>query len=140
MLSSGYVFLINCRHYSIRYFCFVFIPGFLVRVLEEHCCRLNWESTWVFETILEIGILLPTLHRIYDRLFKAKVTVDWNALRRRGRTEGGGGSGVLQGHVLAYSQAWWQDVNGMFTSCCAAQLLEIFKGHCCHNLKHKQLC
>jgi hypothetical protein len=55
-------------------FCFVFVLGFLVRVLEEHCCRLNWESTWVFETILEIGILLPVLHRIYDRIFKAKVT------------------------------------------------------------------
>jgi hypothetical protein len=54
-------------------FCFAFILGFLVRVLEEHCCRLNWESTWVFETILDIGILLPVLHRIYDRLFKTKV-------------------------------------------------------------------
>ena len=46
-----------------------------MRVLEEHCCRLSWDSTWVFETMLEIGILLPVLHRIYDRLFKAKVRI-----------------------------------------------------------------
>lgn len=55
--------------------------NFLVRILEENCCRLGWDATWVFETMLEIGILLPTLHRIYDRLFKAKDQV-WQSLNR----------------------------------------------------------
>lgn len=51
------------------------LSAFLVHVLEEHSCRLDWETAWVFETLLEIGILLPLLHKIYDRLFKSKVGI-----------------------------------------------------------------
>ncbi|XP_028403590.1 nuclear pore complex protein Nup155-like isoform X2 [Dendronephthya gigantea] len=77
MTALRYKFVVLGKTYvhSERYFPL----SFLVRVLEQHCCRLNWESVWVFETLLEIGVALPVLHRIYDRLFKAKDQI-WQTL------------------------------------------------------------
>jgi len=42
-------------------------------MLEKKSAELAWDPTWVFMTMLEIGIPFPVLHGIYDRLFKAKV-------------------------------------------------------------------
>ena len=41
--------------------------------MEKKSAELTWDPTWVFMTMLEIGIPFPVLHGIYDRLFKAKV-------------------------------------------------------------------
>lgn len=43
-------------------------------MLEKRSAELAWDPTWVFMTLLEIGIPFPVLHGIYDRLFKAKVS------------------------------------------------------------------
>ena len=45
-------------------------------MLEKKSAELTWDPTWVFMTLLEIGIPFPVLHGIYDRLFKAKVNKD----------------------------------------------------------------
>jgi len=45
-------------------------------MLEKKSAELAWDPTWVFMTLLEIGIPFPVLHGIYDRLFKAKVKID----------------------------------------------------------------
>ena len=42
-------------------------------MLEKKSAELIWDPTWVFMTMLDIGIPFPVLHGIYDRLFKAKV-------------------------------------------------------------------
>ena len=45
-------------------------------MLEKKSAELAWDPTWVFMTLLEIGIPFPVLHGIYDRLFKAKVRIN----------------------------------------------------------------
>ena len=45
-------------------------------MLEKKSADLSWDPTWVFMTLLEIGIPFPVLHGIYDRLFKAQVNKD----------------------------------------------------------------
>lgn len=42
-------------------------------MLEKKSAELNLDPVWVFLTMLEIGIPLPVLHGVYDRLFKSKV-------------------------------------------------------------------
>ena len=51
----------------------LFFSGAIVLMLEKKSAELNWDPTWVFMTMLDIGIPFPVLHGIYDRLFKAKV-------------------------------------------------------------------
>lgn len=55
--------------------------GAIVLMLEKKSAELNWDPTWVFMTMLDIGIPFPVLHGIYDRLFKAKDPC-WQALNR----------------------------------------------------------
>lgn len=55
--------------------------GAIVLMLEKKSAELSWDPTWVFMTMLEIGIPFPVLHGIYDRLFKAKDPC-WQALNR----------------------------------------------------------
>ncbi|KAM7443523.1 hypothetical protein ABFA07_007737 [Porites harrisoni] len=55
--------------------------GAIVLMLEKKSAELAWDPTWVFMTLLEIGIPFPVLHGIYDRLFKAK-DPSWKALNR----------------------------------------------------------
>lgn len=43
-------------------------------MLEKKSAELVWDPTWVFMTMLEMGIPFPVLHTIYDKLFKAKVS------------------------------------------------------------------
>ena len=43
-------------------------------MLEKKNAELVWDPTWVFMTMLEMGIPFPVLHAIYDKLFKAKVS------------------------------------------------------------------
>ena len=45
-------------------------------MLEKKSAELTWDPTWVFMTLLEIGLPFTVLHGIYDRLFKAKVNRD----------------------------------------------------------------
>lgn len=49
-------------------------------MLEKKSAELAWDPTWVFMTLLEIGIPFPVLHGIYDRLFKAKVKKDMSCV------------------------------------------------------------
>ena len=49
------------------------LSGAIILMLEKKSAELAWDPTWVFMTMLEIGIPFPVLHGIYDRLFKAKV-------------------------------------------------------------------
>ena len=51
-------------------------------MLEKKSAELTWDPTWVFMTLLEIGIPFPVLHGIYDRLFKAKVNKDMSYVLR----------------------------------------------------------
>jgi len=53
----------------------------IILMLEKKSAELAWDPTWVFMTMLEIGIPFPVLHGIYDRLFKAKDPC-WRALNR----------------------------------------------------------
>lgn len=53
----------------------------IILMLEKKTAELAWDPTWVFMTLLEIGIPFPVLHGIYDRLFKAKDPC-WRALNR----------------------------------------------------------
>lgn len=53
----------------------------IILILEKKSAELAWDPTWVFMTLLEIGIPFPVLHGIYDRLFKAKDPC-WRALNR----------------------------------------------------------
>ncbi|PFX30165.1 Nuclear pore complex protein Nup155 [Stylophora pistillata] len=46
--------------------------GAIILMLEKKSAELVWDPTWVFMTMLEIGIPFPVLHAIYDKLFKAK--------------------------------------------------------------------
>ena len=43
-------------------------------MLKKKSAELVWDPTWVFMTMLEMGIPFPVLHAIYDKLFKAKVS------------------------------------------------------------------
>ena len=49
--------------------------AYLVQLLEQTGARLEWDSGFVHQTLLEVGVALSTLFGIYDRLFKAKVGV-----------------------------------------------------------------
>ncbi|CAI8052459.1 Nuclear pore complex protein Nup155 [Geodia barretti] len=46
--------------------------AYLVQLLEQTGARLEWDSGFVHQTLLEVGVALSTLFGIYDRLFKAK--------------------------------------------------------------------
>ena len=54
-------------------------------MLEKKSAELAWDPTWVFMTLLEIGIPFSVLHGIYDRLFKAKVKIDTTATMNHGQ-------------------------------------------------------
>ena len=69
-VTSRYDPPIGCRH---GISC-AFLPGAIILMLEKRSAELAWDPTWVFVTLLEIGIPFPVLHGIYDRLFKAKVS------------------------------------------------------------------
>lgn len=51
--------------------------AFLLKYLEKRCCELNFDTVdlrFVFRTMQEVGVTLPRLHEMYDRLFKSKVS------------------------------------------------------------------
>ena len=41
--------------------------------MEKRSCELQFDDTFVFKTLQEIGVTVSKLHEIYDRLFKSKV-------------------------------------------------------------------
>ena len=41
--------------------------------MERRSCELQFDDTFVFTTLQEIGVTVSKLHEIYDRLFKSKV-------------------------------------------------------------------
>ncbi|XP_063962394.1 nuclear pore complex protein Nup155-like [Lytechinus pictus] len=45
---------------------------FLVLYLEKKSCELEWNESWVFKAMLDVGVPLPKLHSVYDRHFRAK--------------------------------------------------------------------
>ena len=49
------------------------ISAFLVKYMERRSCELQFDDTFVFKTLQEIGVTVSKLHEIYDRLFKSKV-------------------------------------------------------------------
>ncbi|XP_059140242.1 nuclear pore complex protein Nup155-like [Physella acuta] len=44
----------------------------VLRHLEQHSCRLNFDSRWVFSLLLEVGVAPARLLELYDRLYKSK--------------------------------------------------------------------
>ncbi|XP_039606595.1 nuclear pore complex protein Nup155 [Polypterus senegalus] len=54
---------------------------FLVKQLELHVCRKNWDVSFVTCTMREIGIPLPKLLDVYDHLFKTRDPV-WQREKR----------------------------------------------------------
>ena len=58
-----------------------YFTGAIILILEKKSAELDWDPTWVFMSMLEIGIPFPVLHGVYDRLFKAKVHL--NTKQRR---------------------------------------------------------
>ncbi|EDO30041.1 predicted protein, partial [Nematostella vectensis] len=77
LISSKMVALGRTYVHSERYFPL----GALVLILERYSAELDWDPTWVFMTMLEIGIPFPVLHGIYDRMFKAKDPC-WQAINK----------------------------------------------------------
>ncbi len=53
----------------------VSFAAFLVRYLERWSCELQFDVTFVFKTLQDIGVTVSKLHEIYDRLFKTKVRI-----------------------------------------------------------------
>ena len=49
--------------------------SYLVQLLEQTGCRLEWDVGFVHQTLLKVGVAITTLFNIYDHLFKAKVTI-----------------------------------------------------------------
>lgn len=68
VVSKKVAYLGKVYVHSERYFPL----GAIILMLEKKSAELSWDPTWVFMTLLEIGIPFPVLHGIYDRLFKAK--------------------------------------------------------------------
>lgn len=68
IVSKKISFLGKVYVHSERYFPL----GAIILMLEKKSAELVWDPTWVFMTMLEIGIPFPVLHAIYDKLFKAK--------------------------------------------------------------------
>ncbi|XP_030048906.1 nuclear pore complex protein Nup155 [Microcaecilia unicolor] len=54
---------------------------FIVQFLEQRVCSLNWDVGFVTYTLQEIGIPLPRLLEVYDRLFKARDPY-WNRVKK----------------------------------------------------------
>ena len=64
----------NCKfHIYIQHLSLCF-SAYLVLYLEVNSCNLGFDNKFVFETLQEIGVKLPKLLEIYDRLFKSKVS------------------------------------------------------------------
>ncbi|XP_031566645.1 nuclear pore complex protein Nup155-like [Actinia tenebrosa] len=68
IISKKIVTLGKTYVHSERYFPL----GAIILMLEKKSAELDWDPTWVFMSMLEIGIPFPVLHGVYDRLFKAK--------------------------------------------------------------------
>ncbi|XP_072173406.1 nuclear pore complex protein Nup155-like [Diadema setosum] len=45
---------------------------FLILYLEKQSCELEWEKSWLYRVMLDVGIPLTKLHNVYDRHFRAK--------------------------------------------------------------------
>ena len=56
----------------------LYFSAFLVKYLEKRSCELNFDQSWVFQMMMEVGVSLSKLHEIYDRLFKSKVSIEGN--------------------------------------------------------------
>eukprot|EP00918_Siedleckia_nematoides_P061729 GHVU01134755.1.p1 GENE.GHVU01134755.1~~GHVU01134755.1.p1 ORF type:complete len:766 (+),score=73.70 GHVU01134755.1:2125-4422(+) len=54
---------------------------FLILYLERKSCELNLDPTLVFTIMRDVGISVPKLHEIYDRLFRSKDPC-WQNLRK----------------------------------------------------------
>jgi hypothetical protein len=48
-------------------------PDFIIQLLEQQVCTLNWDVGFVIQTMNEIGVPLPRLLEVYDQLFKSRV-------------------------------------------------------------------
>lgn len=68
IVSKKIAYLGKVYVHSERYFPL----GAIILMLEKKSAELVWDPTWVFMTMLEMGIPFPVLHAIYDKLFKAK--------------------------------------------------------------------
>ncbi|XP_013406007.1 nuclear pore complex protein Nup155 [Lingula anatina] len=55
--------------------------AFLVKYLEKKSCEYSFDSKWVFTTLQQIGVSMPKLQEVYDRLFKSKDPY-WQAMRK----------------------------------------------------------
>ena len=64
---------------------FVVRPAFLVKYLEQCSIRLGFvdvDASFVFHSMMDVGITLPRLFDIYDHLFKSRVMGSvWTLLR-----------------------------------------------------------
>ncbi|GFS70486.1 nuclear pore complex protein Nup155 [Nephila pilipes] len=45
---------------------------FIIKFLEVKTCPLNFQSSWVFETMLKLGVSIVDLLKIYHKLYKTK--------------------------------------------------------------------
>ncbi|NXN93474.1 NU155 protein, partial [Rhinopomastus cyanomelas] len=54
---------------------------FLVQYLEQQVCNLNWEAGFVTQTMQEIGVPLPRLLEVYNKLFKT-LDPSWNRVKK----------------------------------------------------------
>ncbi|MEE6458037.1 hypothetical protein FKM82_000160 [Ascaphus truei] len=54
---------------------------FLVQFLEQQVCTLNWDVGFVTYTMQEIGVPIPRLLEVYDRMFKARDPY-WNRMKK----------------------------------------------------------
>ena len=49
------------------------VSDFLMFYLEKVSCENNWDPTWVFVTMKEIGVNVRQLWLSYDKLIRTKV-------------------------------------------------------------------
>ncbi|GBM21727.1 Nuclear pore complex protein Nup155 [Araneus ventricosus] len=69
-ISQPYV---NCDEY--------FPLIFIIKFLEVKTCPLNFDPSWVFQTMLNLGVSIVELLKIYHKLYKAKDSC-WTSLRK----------------------------------------------------------
>jgi len=69
LISTGKVYINHAGYFPLE---------FLIFYLEKVSCGNNWDPTWVFATMKEIGVQVQKLWSAYDRLIKSK-DVTWQS-------------------------------------------------------------